>query len=551
MGAEEEELERCIRRVLDSPSPRKLVVAGPGTGKTTLFKELLNGCGGEPDHRLVLTFINSLRDDLELSLTGLAQVRTLHAYCMGLLHSKAELRAGLTSDFRCVPGLAHLIGKDWEHIENENEDDVPRFVRQMRNLDEDSDIDFYLSRGDYYDAVDFDDCVFRAYRRLAANSDEVDAYELLLVDEYQDFNALEAGLIGLLAKRSPILIAGDDDQALYSRLRDSKWDYIRALRQEGAFTVFDLPFCMRCPKVIVDAVNDVLTRAKERANLAGRIEKPYKHFPPAKGADSEKYPTIALVFTSVQRANANYMGKYIADLISRIPPDEVDAATDGNYPALLVIVAKPYRTQIVDYLEEQGYRVETKTDVGRQILREHGLAILKEDPRANVGWRIVLESEPRALTAPLIRNSEHRDRPLDEIVTAPVRERILAEVDRWQPVPEPAEDSEVTALEEEHRQPVVRVTSFEGAKGLSAQHVVIAGLHNGEIPHDPANIDDIEICRFLVGLTRTRKRCYLLHTGQFAQNQKSPSIFLSWIAPERYERIRVDANYWKKMGKSG
>ena len=62
------------------------------------------------------------RDDLELSLTGLAQVRTLHAYCMGLLHAKAELRAGLTSDFRCVPGLAHLIGKDWEHIENENEE---------------------------------------------------------------------------------------------------------------------------------------------------------------------------------------------------------------------------------------------------------------------------------------------------------------------------------------------------------------------------------------------------------------------------------------------
>jgi superfamily I DNA/RNA helicase len=118
-------------------------------------------------------------------------------------------------------------------------------------------------------------------------------------------------------------------------------------------------------------------------------------------------------------------------------------------------------------------------------------------------------------------------------------------VDAWEPSAEAQEDSDAGALMEGDEQPVVRVTSFEGAKGLSAQHVVIAGLHNGEIPHDPAHINDLEICRFLVGLTRTRKRCYLLHTGRFAQTKKSPSTFLTWIAGERYERIQVDAKYWK------
>ena len=40
-SAEEAELGAAIDAVLSSPSNKKLVIAGPGTGKTTLFKRLL------------------------------------------------------------------------------------------------------------------------------------------------------------------------------------------------------------------------------------------------------------------------------------------------------------------------------------------------------------------------------------------------------------------------------------------------------------------------------------------------------------------------------
>ncbi len=88
------------------------------------------------------------------------------------------------------------------------------------------------------------------------------------------------------------------------------------------------------------------------------------------------------------------------------------------------------------------------------------------------------------------------------------------------------------------------VTSFEGAKGLSAQHVFIAGLHNGDMPRDPNDIQDMEICRFLVGLTRTRKQCNLIHTGRFAGQRKLKSAFISWIHPDRFEVTNVNAQYW-------
>ncbi len=63
-----EALRTTIDRVITSPSRRKLVVAGPGTGKTSLFKELLYASGAGRDDHLVLTFINTLRNDLEEQL---------------------------------------------------------------------------------------------------------------------------------------------------------------------------------------------------------------------------------------------------------------------------------------------------------------------------------------------------------------------------------------------------------------------------------------------------------------------------------------------------
>ena len=38
------------------------------------------------------------------------------------------------------------------------------------------------------------------------------SYDLVLIDEYQDFNRMEAAFIDLLAEKRPIVVAGDDDK---------------------------------------------------------------------------------------------------------------------------------------------------------------------------------------------------------------------------------------------------------------------------------------------------------------------------------------------------
>lgn len=541
-SAEEAELGAAIDAVLSSPSNKKLVIAGPGTGKTTLFKRLLELTPGDPNKRIVLTFINNLKDELENDLGGLAQVFTLHAYCLRLLHCDPALRGTLSPDFRCFPGLASVIAEDWEVI---TRGDAPKFVGEMRALSNENKIQSYLARGEYYDAVDFDDTVYRVYTGLSSGRATPESYELVLIDEYQDFNALEAGVIDALAECNPILIAGDDDQALYSQLRDASWDHIRLLSNAGDYEVFKLPFCMRCPEVIVDAVNDVLTKADELGRLDGRIEKPYKHYPPVKGADSLKYPKIMHVETSVQRqdTNFNYMGRYLAQAIAKITEDEIETAARNRYPAALVIAAKPYRNQIVSYIEGAGYVVDTSRDSGSKLNREEGISILKVDRASNLGWRIVVGADAPSFFNDAIVATAHCASRLADVLPAEYRDRILVEVDLYETPKEVQVEAEASASSDV---PSVKVTSFEGAKGLSAQHVFIAGLHNGELPHDPASITDLEICKFVVALTRTRKKCTLIHTGNFAGTWKTPSSFISWIDPARLEIVKVDAEYWKQ-----
>src|ERR1700752_3494257 len=105
----EDQLKAAVDAVINSSAVKKIVVAGPGAGKTWLFRKLLESCPGDPNERLIITFINNLKNDLQRDLGNLAQVYTFHGYCRRLLHQNASLRAGLTEQFHYFPSLASLI----------------------------------------------------------------------------------------------------------------------------------------------------------------------------------------------------------------------------------------------------------------------------------------------------------------------------------------------------------------------------------------------------------------------------------------------------------
>jgi superfamily I DNA/RNA helicase len=96
----------------------------------------------------------------------------------------------------------------------------------------------------FFDAVGFEYLIVLAREAVDQNPDIVDA-DHWIVDEYQDFNYSEDQLVrSLTARAAGILIAGDDDQALYQQLKDSHPDILAGYYRDGTYANAMLPFAV-------------------------------------------------------------------------------------------------------------------------------------------------------------------------------------------------------------------------------------------------------------------------------------------------------------------
>lgn len=298
-----EERKKYTDLILTSSAKNKVIVAGAGTGKSFTFKSLLTL---KDNNSLALTFINNLASDLSKDLSGLADVHTFHGYCKSLLYRISV--DGINAHFYYYPKLPYVIESDALILASH----LNGFEHVIQKLDEGERIEFYIERANYYNAVGHNDSVYRVIKYFSTNLSSIPKFSQIVVDEYQDFNPLEVRLIELLALSSPVLIAGDDDQAIYS-FKNASSDHIREKANSDDYERFELPFCSRCTHVIVSAVNGITQKAKELGLLKNRIDKRYECFMPEKGKDSEIYPTIVHAACSIQnkQASRNYIGKFI------------------------------------------------------------------------------------------------------------------------------------------------------------------------------------------------------------------------------------------------
>src|ERR1700675_341998 len=99
--------DRAAARILESRHPLRVIVAGPGTGKTHVFGEALGRSGTKG---LALTFIRRLAQDLEKKLGERAETYTFHKYAKLLVYRLGV--PGLTPDFTLYPALSVLTDED-------------------------------------------------------------------------------------------------------------------------------------------------------------------------------------------------------------------------------------------------------------------------------------------------------------------------------------------------------------------------------------------------------------------------------------------------------
>ncbi|NQW19182.1 MAG: UvrD-helicase domain-containing protein [Chloroflexi bacterium] len=282
-----------------------LIVAGPGSGKTRVMAHRVAYLVGEkgipPWKILAVTFTNKaareLRERCE-RLVGVGsnelQVRTFHGFCSRVLRSDGE-RVGLKPEFTIYDAddqakVARRILDDFDidpkqfpprallsvisDAKNNMRSPAQLSKRTETYRDEVAARVYEAYEGALHraNAVDFDDLLLKTYMLLECHPEMLEKYqqrfEHLLVDEFQDTNALQFQVARLLVLKSQnICVVGDPDQSIYSwRHADptNLTDFQSTFKNAKIVT---LDQSYRSTQIILEAADSVI------GNNDGRMEK--------------------------------------------------------------------------------------------------------------------------------------------------------------------------------------------------------------------------------------------------------------------------------------
>lgn len=475
----------------------KILLAGPGTGKTTKVKSLIKENYAGAKNILVLSFTNATVNDLTQSFSNYTNVKcyTLHSYALIINHLS---RLHILDDAFESPILNHFSEK--HEIEFEK-----------------------LCY--FFQCITFDGMIKSCLDFLKSNPvygrEKIGELDLLIVDEFQDFNLTERELVYEFAKYSKeTIILGDDDQSIYGFKDASPEGIIELFHSSNVEKITHENKCYRCPDVIVEHCQKLISKNKIRIN------KPWE----------KTGKNGSILFRQIlTQGETNRM---ILDEIKTIK---------GNDPDSSILILSPVRYYVQDLVEALNTEKIGLVDFWTSKVDQKELM--------NIWWLRSIFTDKKLLNMTFIANnlfSPHFRKKFNQIV----RECLQKDFDEASVInqtanmfPQPfgsyllnpphisefvSKHKEYSVLEKyinyedvegslktifrkinppvEFVQNAVNVMSIHKSKGLQADYVFITGLVDGVLPNKIQGLDTIEAQRRLlfVGMTRALKNLYII-----------------------------------------
>src|SRR5437867_1023731 len=269
------------RLAIEAPLGPVLVVAGPGAGKTfcliARINYLIDALHVAPERICAVTFTNRAAEEIAIRLKHTLGERaepitrgTIHALCLALLREHAEA-AGLRKGFGVADEQYQKVILGWLHVPQEQRGSLlNRFSRhrvQKRDYELTAD-DARLYREyaawlAHRNMLDFDDLVAKAEELLRTNGDIADAvaarWDYLLVDEFQDVNAVQYDLLRrLAAPHGNFFAVGDDEQSIFTWTGADPYVLVRFSREYAIDRPIVLDKNCRCSRQIFETARRVL-----------------------------------------------------------------------------------------------------------------------------------------------------------------------------------------------------------------------------------------------------------------------------------------------------
>lgn len=276
--------------IASSANQRVRVVAGPGTGKSFAMKRRvarLLETGVAPNAILPVTFTRVAAEDLHRELVSMRvdgcedlEGTTLHSLALRMLVRNHVLAAtGRTprplNEFELEPLINDLMAahggkrevkrlkmayeEAWARLQHNQ----PGYAPAPADVAFQADLLEWLR---FHEAMLIGEVIPQLHEYLRSNpaARERQEFAHILVDEYQDLNRAEQGVIDLLSDAADVCIVGDDDQSIYSFKHAHPEGIRNWLTTNPGADDLGLDDCRRCPTLVVEMANDLIHHNRSR-----------------------------------------------------------------------------------------------------------------------------------------------------------------------------------------------------------------------------------------------------------------------------------------------
>ena len=275
--------------IASSENRRIRVIAGPGTGKSFAMKRRvarLLETEVDAERILPVTFTRVAAEDLHRELNmevpGCNNLEgvTLHRLALKILLGNNVLDVTgrvprPLNEFELEPLICDLKERHggrtnvkrlikayeaaWARLQHEQ----PGYA--ISEEDEAFQIDL-LQWLQFHEAMLIGEVIPELHRYLFANPNapERSAYSHIMVDEFQDLNRAEQGVIRLLSDAADVCVVGDDDQSIYSFKHAHPEGIQEWIDANADAADFSLNQCRRCPTLVVEMANSLISNNQLR-----------------------------------------------------------------------------------------------------------------------------------------------------------------------------------------------------------------------------------------------------------------------------------------------
>jgi DNA helicase II / ATP-dependent DNA helicase PcrA len=469
----------------------KILLAGPGTGKTTNISKIIQE-KKSLDSVLVISFTNATVEDLKKSLSSIGlpieNCMTLHKFAVKYNHDRSR----------------HVL----ETME----------TTKLFRIAKATGISFN-ALCDFLSATTFDQMIGRFVAYAKSNPEylkgKLSKYSVLIVDEYQDFNKNEQELIDLLVGIiNETYILGDDDQCIYD-FKDADNEKIISLHSDTSHEKIEHEHkCYRCPDDVVDSATKLIQKNTKR------VDKKWEKT----GKEGNLIQKQFLSNTNT----ADYILEEVQKILKNNQDDKILILTPVRF--LIESITDRLDSSEIEYRNYLVAKVDPELIVKSWVLR----MLFGRHKYLNlmlIGYNVLSTRKKfyetiikqyasgqdfselfNVVTSKIPDEGKNTYKSVDTALQDPYFQGLTDFFNNAEGDIEDEKLENLFVLVDENVEKRVNIMSIHKSKGLGAEHVFMIGLIEGIIPNRAKGNDTVESQRrlFYVGMTRAKKDLHLI-----------------------------------------